>query len=75
MEIRNVSFNDALKTFYYGYNDVGHVISNHINSEIGNPLPTLRVLRFSNFYEHYSIETVFGVPVVGYWLQGENTFI
>ena len=35
----NVLFNDALNTFYLRLYDVGHMVKDHSDSEIGNPLP------------------------------------
>ena len=35
----NVSFNDALNTFYLQLYDVGHMVKDHSDSERGNPLP------------------------------------
>ena len=35
----NVLFNDALNTFYLWLYGVGHMVKDHSDSEIGNPLP------------------------------------
>ena len=35
----NVLFNDALNTFYLRLYGVGHMVKDHSDSEIGNPLP------------------------------------
>ena len=35
----NVSFNDALNTFYLRLYGVGHMVNDHSDSERGNPLP------------------------------------
>ena len=35
----NVLFNDALHTFYLRLYGVGHMVKDHSDSEIGNPLP------------------------------------
>ena len=39
MKERNVLFNDALNTFYLQLYGVRHMVKNHSDSEIGNPLP------------------------------------
>ena len=35
----NVLFNDALNTFYLRLYGVGHMVKDHSDSEMGNPLP------------------------------------
>ena len=41
---RNVSFNDALNTFYLRLYGVRHMVKDHSDSEKGNPLPPHRLL-------------------------------
>ena len=41
---RNVLFNDALNTFYLRLYGVRHMVKDHSDSEIGNPLPPHRLL-------------------------------
>ena len=41
---RNVLFNDALNTFYLWLYGVRHMVKDHSDSEIGNPLPPHRLL-------------------------------
>ena len=41
---RNVSFNDALSTFYLGLSGVRRMVKNHSDRERGNPLPPHRLL-------------------------------
>ena len=41
---RNVSFNDALNTFYLRLYGVRHIIKDYSDSEKGNPLPPHRLL-------------------------------
>ena len=36
---RNVLFNDTLNTFYLRLYGVRHMVKDHSDSEIGNPLP------------------------------------
>ena len=43
----NVSFNDALITFYLRLYGVRHMVNGHSDSEIGNPMPPLYRLLFS----------------------------
>ena len=45
---RNVLFNDALNTFYLRLYGVRHMVKDHSDSEIGNPLPPHRLLLSSN---------------------------
>ena len=40
----NVSFNDALNTFYLRLYGVRHMVKDHSDSEKGNPLPPHRLL-------------------------------
>ena len=40
----NVLFNDALNTFYLRLYGVGHMVKDHSDSEIGNPLQPHRLL-------------------------------
>ena len=48
---RNVLFNDALNTFYLRFYGVRHMVTDHSDSEKGNPLPphrlTARVLLYA----------------------------
>ena len=39
-----VLFNDALNTFYLRLYGIGHMVTNHSDSERGNPLPPHRLL-------------------------------
>ena len=41
---RNVLFNDALNTFYLRLHGVRHMVKDHSDSEIKNPLPPHRLL-------------------------------
>ena len=41
---RNVSFNDALNTFYLRLYGVRHMVKDHSDSEKGNPLSPHRLL-------------------------------
>ena len=45
---RNVLFNDALNTFYLRLYGVRHMVTDHSDSEKGNPLPPHRLLLSSN---------------------------
>ena len=40
----NISFNDALNTFYLWLYGVRHMVKDHSDSERGNPLPPHRLL-------------------------------
>ena len=40
----NVLFNDALNTFYLRLYGVRHMVKDHSDDEIGNPLPPHRLL-------------------------------
>ena len=51
----NVLFNDALNTFYLRLYGVRHMVKDHSDSEIGNPLPPHRLLiavRCCSIYIH-----------------------
>ena len=41
---RNVLFNDALNTFYLRLYGIRHIVTDHSDSEKGNPLPPHRLL-------------------------------
>ena len=45
-EIRNVLYIEALNTFYSRLYGVEHMVKEHLDSEIENPLPTLHGLQF-----------------------------
>ena len=77
---RNVLFNDAVNTFYLRLYGVRHMVTDHSDSEKGNPLPPHRPL-FSIklqgfFYMHHPTDrithtTAFVTPDVEHWLERE----
>ena len=76
----NVSFNDALNTFYLRLYGIRHMVKDHSDSEKGNPLPPHRLLLSINskgyFYMHHPTDrithtTAFVTPVVEHWLERE----
>ena len=76
---RNVSFNDALNTFYLRLYGVRHMVKGHSDNEKGNPLPPYRLLLSINskgFYMYHPTDrithsTAFVTPVVEHWLERE----
>ena len=50
----NVLFNDALNTFYLRLYGVRHMVKDHSDSEIGNPLPPARVLLYAQSHRQNS---------------------
>ena len=75
-----VLFNDVLNTFYLRLYGVGHMLKDHSDSEIGNPLPPYWLLFPINskdyFYIHHPTDriahtTAFVTPVVEHWLERE----
>ena len=73
----NVLFNDALNTFYLRLYGVGHMVKDHSDSEIGNPLPPHQLLfplqRFILYALSHRIAhtTAFVTPVMEHWLDRE----
>ena len=55
---RNVSFNDALNTFYSRLYGVRHVIKDHSNSERGNPQGLLCPISSKDYF-------IFIIPQIG----------
>ena len=57
-EGRDILLNNTLRTFYYDYIGIRHMVKNHIDSEAGNPVPSFHGLLFSvgskgSFYALY----------------------
>ena len=77
----NVLFNDTLNTFYLRLYGVRHMVKNHSDREIGNPLPPHGLLFpiSSNFFFIYmrhptdriTHTTAFVTPVVVHWMERE----
>ena len=59
----NVLLNDALNTFYLWLYGVGHMVKDHSDSEIGNPLPPHGLL--------FPINSTLVTQVVEHWLERE----
>ena len=76
---RDVLFNDALNTFYLEVCGVRHIVKDHSDSEIGNPLPPIQGLLFLISSKGSFIciipqtahTTAFVTPVVTHWLERE----
>ena len=63
----NVSFNDALNTFYLRLYGVRHMVKYHSDRKRGNPLPPHRLLfPISSRITH---TMAFVAPVVEHWLE------
>ena len=70
-----VLFSDALTTFYLRLYGVRHMVKDHSDSEIENPLPphgysfqlTTRVLLYASFTDRIIHITAFVTPVVEHW--------
>ena len=79
LRARNVLFNDALNTFYIRLYGVRHMVTNHSDSEKGNPLPPHRLLLSINskgsfictIPDRITHTTAFVTPVVEHWLERE----
>ena len=75
----NVLFNDALNTFYLRLYGVRHMVSDHSDSERGNPLPPHRLLFpisskgsfICTITDKIAHTTAFVTPVVEHWLERE----
>ena len=57
-EIRNVLYSEALNTFYSRLYGVKHMVKEHLDSEIENPLPTLHGLLFPSSNNGYFIRII-----------------
>ena len=75
----NVSFNDALNTFYLRLYGVGHMVKDHSYSEKGNTLLPHRLLFaisskgsfICTIPQRIAHTTAFVTPVVEHWLEQE----
>ena len=61
----NISFNDALNTFYLWLYGVGHMVKDHLDNERGNPLPP-----HGNVYlTTHSTNFIYGYMTSDIWLR------
>ena len=75
----NVSFNDALNTFYLRLYGIRHMVKDHSDSEKGNPLPPHGLLFPINskgsfictIPDRIAHTTAFVTPVIEHWLERE----